>query len=80
MDMDPNCQCSQLATLLHELNQSLLIIQVYASTSNERLKTSDLTNEQLSKALNTINEHTQLMGNKIHRVMSNVSHFQTIND
>ena len=63
---DAICQCNKMSAFLHEVAQSLLVIQAYANGCKERLKENILDNKQLTEALSVINEHTELIGTKIH--------------
>ena len=67
---DVICHCDKLPVFLHELNQSLLIIHAYVSGCSERIKVNGLNNEQLSAVFKSINEHTELINNKIHDVLN----------
>ena len=60
------CQCTALPALLHDLNQSLLIINSYASGCMQHLKKDGLDETQLVVALSAIDRHAKIMGDKIH--------------
>lgn len=67
LEQNPNqCNCSQFANFTHELTQSLMVINAYAQGSIERLKKNALEADQLKEILNKINQHIEIMGNKIH--------------
>ena len=51
--------------MLHELAQSLQIVQAYVGGCNERLKKGTLDNEQLADVLMLLNTQTELMSKKI---------------
>lgn len=51
----------KISTLVHELAQSLLIIQSYIRGSMERIKNNNLNKEQLSPLFVKINEQMELM-------------------
>lgn len=63
------CYCNKLPQLSHELNQSLLIIRAYVKGCSERIKKDYLDLEQLSIALNAINEQITTMANTIHALI-----------
>lgn len=63
--MKIRCQCNTIFLLLHELAQSLQIVQAYVGGCNERLKKSNLDNEQLANVLMLVNTQTEQMSKKI---------------
>lgn len=61
------CQSDKMTSFLHELNQSLVVIQAYVNGCTERLEENNLSHEQLQTTLLKIKQHTELLGAKIHR-------------
>ena len=64
------CQCHQIRTLFHELNQSLLVINTYTHGCKQLINRNSFNNEQLLKALEKINQHAELVGTKIHEFLA----------
>ncbi|TAL64462.1 MAG: hypothetical protein EPN84_03340 [Legionella sp.] len=67
-----NCSCSKIPFIAHELTQSLLVINAFATGSIERLKESSLTLEQLNMALEKVIEEVNVMSNKINSLSSSI--------
>ena len=61
MDVHQHNIGTDYSYMVHELAQSLLIIHAYVRGSIERIKTNNLTIEQLRSLLVKINEQIELM-------------------
>lgn len=62
---DLACHFNKFSEFLHELNQSLSIIQSYVSGCCERLENNTLNDVQLAQALGQIKKHTDVLADKI---------------
>ena len=59
------CTCSKIPSIIHELTQSLVVIQAYVQGCCVRMNDNTLNNEQLALVLGKISLHTQTMSNTI---------------
>ncbi|WP_454785302.1 histidine kinase [Legionella sp. WA2024007413] len=60
-----NSQMEKLLNLIHDLNQPLTAIKAYLGGCELRLQKNDLHPKQMIEVLQKINEHTELLKNKI---------------
>ncbi len=66
---DATCQCSKIPTIIHELTQSLVVIQAYVNGCTERMKDNTLNHEQIAMVLGKINHHTEKISDKIYSML-----------
>lgn len=59
-------ESSKMVMFIHELSQSLLVIQAYVNGCHERIKQNNLNETQVEYVFDKIHEHTELMSNQIH--------------
>ncbi len=57
-----------ISSLLHEVCQPLMVINAYVSACLHLLENHSEINNQLLSAINKINEHANLAGEKIHEI------------
>ena len=64
---------NKMSSFLHELAQSLLVIQAYIHGCTERIKHNNLNSKQLEFIFVKLNEHTEIISNKLHSMSESLN-------